>query len=91
MKNMYDGIAILDSSGSAIVNVPAWFVALNKDFRYQLTPIGAPGPNLYVAEEISKNSFKIAGGSQGMKVSWPAARFISSISVSRNYRNILRQ
>ena len=27
---------------------------LNKDFRYQLTAIGAPGPNLYIAEEISE-------------------------------------
>lgn len=47
-----------------------WFEALNKDFRYQLTAIGAPGPNLYVAEEISGNQFRIAGGSAGMKVSW---------------------
>jgi hypothetical protein len=30
-----------------------WFGALNKDFRYQLTAIGAPGPNLHIAEEIS--------------------------------------
>jgi hypothetical protein len=33
--------------------LPDWFAALNKDFRYQLTAIGAPGPNLYIAEEIS--------------------------------------
>src|SRR6266851_4342394 len=39
-------------------------------FRYQLTPIGSPGPNLYIAEEISNNRFKIAGGASTMKVSW---------------------
>jgi hypothetical protein len=39
---------------------------------HQLTPIGAPGPNLYVADEISGNKFRIAGGTPGMKVSWQA-------------------
>jgi hypothetical protein len=32
--------------------------------------IGAPGPNLYIAEEVADNSFKIAGGAPGMRVSW---------------------
>jgi len=70
MKNIYDGIAALDSNGEAIVTLPSWFEALNGDFRYQLTAMGAPGPNLYIAQEISNNRFKIAGGAQGMKVSW---------------------
>ena len=81
MKNVYDGIVVLDRKGKAEIELPDWFGALNKDFRYQLTAIGAPGPNLYIAEEISdkttnytsnnKNSrFKIAGGTSGMKVSW---------------------
>ncbi|MBZ5545107.1 MAG: hypothetical protein LAO07_15730, partial [Acidobacteriia bacterium] len=52
------------------VELPAWFEALNRDFRYQLTPIGAPAPNLYVAEEVKGNRFKIAGGNPGLKVSW---------------------
>ncbi|MEJ2543417.1 MAG: hypothetical protein P8Y99_05070 [Calditrichaceae bacterium] len=70
MKNIYDGVIILDNKGEATVTLPDWFEALNKDFRYQLTPIGAPGPNLYIAQEISNNQFKIAGGTAGMKVSW---------------------
>ncbi len=70
MKNIYDGVVILDLKGEAIVGLPDWFGAVNKDFRYQLTAIGAPGPNLYIAEEISKNQFRIAGGIAGMKVSW---------------------
>jgi len=60
----------LDSGGEAIVELPEWFGALNKDFRYLLTPIGAPAPALYIAEEIAGNRFKIAGGAPGMKVSW---------------------
>ncbi len=70
MKNIYDGVVTLDASGQAEVALPDWFEALNKDFRYQLTAIGAPGPNLYIAAEISGNRFKIAGGAAGAKVSW---------------------
>ena len=70
MKNLYDGVAVLDAQGEIIVELPLWFEALNQEFRYQLTPIGAPGPNLYIAEEISDQRFKIAGGTPGMKVCW---------------------
>jgi len=70
MKNIYDGIVTLDGNGEAWVELPAWFDALNKDFRYQLTAIGAPMPDLYISVEQSGNRFKIAGGTAGMKVSW---------------------
>jgi len=70
MKNIYDGVVRLDANGQAAVTLPAWFGTLNRDFRYQLTAIGAPGPNLYIASEISSNVFKIAGGAPGARVSW---------------------
>ena len=70
MMNVYNGNIDLNANGEATVELPGWFEALNKDFRYQLTPIGAPGPNLYIAEEISNNRFRIAGGEPGIKVSW---------------------
>jgi len=50
--------------------LPDYFEALNRDFRYQLTAIGAPGPNLYIAEKIRNNRFQIAGGKPGGEVSW---------------------
>lgn len=69
MKNIYDGIAVLDERGEATVIMPEWFDALNKDFRYQLTCIGGFA-QVYIAEEMNGNQFKIAGGRPGLKVSW---------------------
>ena len=54
MKNVYDGVVVLDNKGKAVIELPDWFGILNKDSRYQLTAIGAPGPNLYIAEKISE-------------------------------------
>lgn len=70
MMNIYNGVVKLNTRGEAWVILPDYFEALNRDFRYQLTAIGAPGPNLYVAEEIKANRFKIEGGQPGAKVSW---------------------
>lgn len=70
MMNIYNGNIILDNEGNATVIMPEWFDALNRDFRYQLTAIGAPGPNLYIAQKMTNNQFSIAGGSAGMEVSW---------------------
>jgi len=70
MMNIYTGNVMLDANGEAMVELPDWFEALNRDFRYQLTAIGAPAPGLYIAEEIANQHFKIAGGKPGMKVSW---------------------
>jgi len=69
MKNVYDGVATLGVRGEAVVELPDYFEAANKDFRYQLTCIGGFAP-VYIAEEISGNQFKIAGGEPGMKISW---------------------
>jgi hypothetical protein len=69
IKNIYDGVIQLDRKGEAWVELPEWFEALNKDFRYQLTCIGGFAP-VYIDEEISGNRFKIAGGKPGMRVSW---------------------
>lgn len=70
MKNIYDGVVSLDTNGEAVVVMPEWFGALNRDFRYLLTALGAPMPGLHIAEETADNRFKISGGMAGMKVSW---------------------
>lgn len=68
------GLTKFDEHGKKGCDSPpiliVWFETLNRDLRYQLTPIGAPGPNLHIAEELANSRFKIGGGSKGMKVSW---------------------
>ncbi len=44
MMNVYNGTVTLDGDGGARVRLPDWFEALNRDYRYQLTPIGAQLP-----------------------------------------------
>jgi hypothetical protein len=70
MKNIYDGVVTLDGNGEAVVEMPEWFGALNRDLRYLLTAVGAPMPGLHVAEKVKDNRFKISGGQPGMEVSW---------------------
>ena len=70
MMNVYSGVVTLEDDGTAEVELPDWFQALNRDYRYQLTPIGASAPGLYISREISENRFAIAGGSRGLRVSW---------------------
>lgn len=70
MKNVYDGVVRLDDAGDAVIDLPDWFEALNGDFRYQLTPIGRPAPDLHIAEGINRNRFRISGGPPRTQVCW---------------------
>jgi len=73
MKNIYDGVVILNKQGQALVNLPSYFNALNQEFRYQLTTIGGYAP-VFIATEIESSpnaqQFTIAGGTPNLKVSW---------------------
>jgi hypothetical protein len=69
MMNVYNGNVVLDENGEAWIELPDWFEALNRDFRYQLTCIGGFA-EVYVADEVRDNRFRIAGGAPGMKISW---------------------
>ncbi len=69
MKNIYDGVVTTDAAGNAIVELPAWFEALNKDFRYQLTVIGQFAQAI-VSEKIKDNRFSIKTDKPNVEVSW---------------------
>ena len=70
MMNVYNGVVELGSDGSAVVKLPAYFQALNRDFRYQLTAVGMPQPKLHVAAKVGNNEFLIGGGEPYAEVSW---------------------
>ena len=69
MLNIYNGNAVTDGKGEAIVQMPAYFAALNRDFRYQLTVIGTFAQAI-VGEEITNNRFVIRTDKPNVKVSW---------------------
>lgn len=68
-KTVYDGTVTTGPDGYATVQLPDYFEALNRDFRYQLTPIGT-FTQAIVAEEISGNSFVVRTKKPNVKVSW---------------------
>lgn len=69
MMNIYNGNCITDANGKAIVNLPDYFEALNKDFRYQLTAIGGPA-QIWIAEKIQGNHFTIQSDKPQTEISW---------------------
>jgi hypothetical protein len=69
MMNVYNGNVTTDAAGHATVELPAYFEALNSDFRYQLTVIGKMAQAV-VDREIVKNKFHIRTSEGHVKVSW---------------------
>jgi hypothetical protein len=69
MMNIYNGNITTDQSGTAVVELPEWFEALNKGFRYQLTVIGTFAQAI-VAEKVKGNRFTIKTTAPNVEVSW---------------------
>jgi hypothetical protein len=60
--------------GYAEVDLPEWFEALNRDFRYQLTVIDDANSDTFVlakvVRKINDNRFTIRTNEPGVEVSW---------------------
>jgi len=69
MMNIYNGNITTNSNGVAIVKMPKYFKALNKEFRYQLTVIGSFSQAI-ISKEMNNNSFEIKTNNPNIKVSW---------------------
>jgi len=69
MMNVYNGNISTDAKGEAMVELPEYFEALNRDYRYQLTVIGQFAQAI-VASEIKDNRFTIKTDKPNVKVSW---------------------
>lgn len=70
LTNIYKGNVVFNANGEAIAQLPNYYSKINTNPVYQLTPVGAMMPNLYVKQEMKNNSFVISGGTPGKKVSW---------------------
>ncbi|WP_118975331.1 collagen-like protein [Taibaiella koreensis] len=69
MMNIYNGNVTTDAQGVAVVKMPAYFEALNEEFRYQLTVIGTFAQAI-IAEEMHNGQFLIKTNAPQVKVSW---------------------
>jgi trimeric autotransporter adhesin len=72
MMNIYNGNVLTDDAALAVVELPEWFEALNRDFRCQLTVVD-DGPHFAhakVASGVSDNRFTIRTSMPRTMVSW---------------------
>jgi hypothetical protein len=69
MMNIYNGNITTDENGDAIITLPDYFEALNRDFRYQLTVIGTFAQAI-IASKVKDNHFTIKTNSPRVEVSW---------------------
>lgn len=69
MMNVYNGNTTTDANGVSTVQLPDYFEALNKDFRYQLTAIGGPA-QVWIEREVSNNQFVVKSSVPNVKISW---------------------
>ncbi|HET9314843.1 MAG TPA: hypothetical protein VFQ51_04600 [Vicinamibacteria bacterium] len=74
MKNVYDGVATTDDLGYATVELPDWFEALNRDFRYQLTVVDTEDGDVFVQAKVVKtvadHRFTLRTSAPRVVVSW---------------------
>ena len=69
MLNIYNGKITTDAKGFAVVTLPEYVEAANKDFLYQLTVIGTFAQAI-VKEELQDNQFLIQTNLPNVAVCW---------------------
>lgn len=69
MMNIYNGMIVTGTNGEAVVQLPSYFDALNRDFRYQLTVVGQFAQAI-VLEKVKGNTFRIKTDKPNVEVSW---------------------
>jgi hypothetical protein len=69
LMTVYAGTVVTDANGESVIELPDYFEALNRDIKYQLTPIGELS-QVTVAREVEGNRFTIRTERLHVKVSW---------------------
>jgi hypothetical protein len=65
---VYAGTVTTDSRGEAVIKLPGYFDALNRDVRYQLTALA--DARAWVKRKVAGGSFTIATSEPGTEVCW---------------------
>ena len=83
--NAYSGNVVTDAHGYAVVRLPNYFEAINRDYRYQLTVIDASDDFVLakVVQEIQNNQFVIRTSKPNVKVSWRVEAIRNDLWVQR--------
>ncbi|MFI7690043.1 hypothetical protein ACIBQ6_13285 [Nonomuraea sp. NPDC049655] len=71
MLNVYSGVAVTDDHGEVTVTLPDFFEALNREHRFQVTPIGQLALAA-VDGSVRDNKFTIRTDQPNVTVSWQA-------------------
>lgn len=89
--NTYTGNVITDENGVAVVNLPEYFEAINKDFRYQLTTIGKMSGS-FISKEINNNKFEITTEKPNVKVSWQVtAKRNDEVMIAKPFKDVMEK
>ena len=81
--NVYSGNVTTNHNGEAVVTLPEWFEALNRDLRYQLTVIGTFAQAI-IAEKVKGNRFIIRTNAPDVEVSWQVTGVRSDASMKKH-------
>jgi hypothetical protein len=69
MLNIYNGNITTDVNGMATIELPEYFSALNKDFKYQLSALNSFS-EIMIYQEVTDNKFVIKSEIPNVKISW---------------------
>jgi hypothetical protein len=81
--NVYSGNITTDGNGDAVVTLPDWFEAINKDFRYQLTVVGTFAQAI-VGTKIKDNRFTVKTNAANVEVSWQVTGIRSDAAILKH-------
>jgi hypothetical protein len=71
MSNLYKGQVELDNAGQSVVNLPDYFMVMNKDAAITLTPRTGAMPNLWAdGDPCVDGKFIVKDGIPGGRVDW---------------------